>query len=395
MSALPLNNELTQKRSFEERKWMEKLWKRPLLVLLFSSFRILFFRVINCILYQFSSLLLRDWVMAFSAEAEKQVSIYVLAKRWYITSCHHMIDLVLIPLICLQQKLSILAKDSGAGFLIEDEEVNANSKKEDENASSSSKAGPSVSESGSSVKCLECNRKVISSFLKSRFDLNVCDGKIRWGMKKMYSLIELGCLLSVLVPNLIVDCRDDRGRHDMITRTDAKSEYLLKDCDLDSREPPLKFILKKNPHEKARGDMKLYLRLQVEERALEVWESMDALDEEKEKRGIKRKERKQKQYQKTIKQLRMSVQSSLFTKSTSSKHEHEFSEKVCIDEDNDMYQKTCQTCGHVVTFEELWRGNAEKEEKSCSTADSAPWNKWKKGSRGTSPSTNKSQVSYR
>lgn len=149
-----------------------------------------------------------------------------------------------------------------------------------------------------------------------------------------------------------IECREDRGKHDMITRTDAKNEYLLKDCDLDSREPPLRFILRKNPHEKARGDMKLYLRMQVEERALQVWGSFQSLDEEKDKRGIKRKERKQKQYQKTIKQLRMSVQSSLFTK-TASKHEHELSEKVCIDEDNDMYQQTCKTCGHVVTFEQL------------------------------------------
>lgn len=81
-----------------------------------------------------------------------------------------------VLILCLQQKLSILAKDSGAGFLIEeDEEVNANSKKEGE--SSTSSVEPSVNENGSSVKCLECNRKVISSFLKSHFDVSVCNGK--------------------------------------------------------------------------------------------------------------------------------------------------------------------------------------------------------------------------
>lgn len=56
--------------------------------------------------------------------------------------------------------------------------------------------------------------------------------------------------------------RDNDGEHCLISKTDAKKEYLLKDCDFDKREPPLKFILRKNPHNK-HGNMKLYLRLQV------------------------------------------------------------------------------------------------------------------------------------
>lgn len=39
--------------------------------------------------------------------------------------------------------------------------------------------------------------------------------------------------------------------------------YLLKDCDLEKRDPPLKFIVKKNPHNVRWGSMKLYLELQV------------------------------------------------------------------------------------------------------------------------------------
>jgi len=38
---------------------------------------------------------------------------------------------------------------------------------------------------------------------------------------------------------------------------------LLKDEDFDVREPPLKFILRKNPHNERWGDMKLFLKLQV------------------------------------------------------------------------------------------------------------------------------------
>lgn len=58
-------------------------------------------------------------------------------------------------------------------------------------------------------------------------------------------------------------CRDAEDKHKLITRTEAKEEYLLKDCDLDKREPVLRFIVKKNPHNPRWGDMKLYLKLQV------------------------------------------------------------------------------------------------------------------------------------
>ena len=57
--------------------------------------------------------------------------------------------------------------------------------------------------------------------------------------------------------------RDLDDKHKLITRTDAKNEYLLKDVDLDKREPILMFISKPNPHNSRWGDMKLYLRLQV------------------------------------------------------------------------------------------------------------------------------------
>lgn len=51
--------------------------------------------------------------------------------------------------------------------------------------------------------------------------------------------------------------------HRLITKTEAKESYLLKDCDLDLREPPLKFLLKKNSRQPRWGEMKLYLECQV------------------------------------------------------------------------------------------------------------------------------------
>ncbi|MGH0172236.1 UNVERIFIED_CONTAM: hypothetical protein FKN15_063140 [Acipenser sinensis] len=95
-------------------------------------------------------------------------------------------------------------------------------------------------------------------------------------------------------------CLDNENKHKLITRTEAKQEYLLNDCDLDKREPILKFILRKNPHNSHWGDMKLYLKLQVVKRSLEVWGSEDALEEAKESRQETRDKRKQKQFDKKV-----------------------------------------------------------------------------------------------
>lgn len=63
--------------------------------------------------------------------------------------------------------------------------------------------------------------------------------------------------------NCICLHRDNEVKHKLISRTEAKQTFLLKDCDLDKREPLLRFILRKNPHNPHWGDMKLYLKTQV------------------------------------------------------------------------------------------------------------------------------------
>ena len=57
--------------------------------------------------------------------------------------------------------------------------------------------------------------------------------------------------------------RDTNDKHKLITKTDAKTKYQLKDVDLDKREPLLGFIVKKNPRHEKWGEMKLYLESQV------------------------------------------------------------------------------------------------------------------------------------
>lgn len=170
--------------------------------------------------------------------------------------------------------------------------------------------------------CEECHREFLRSYLYRTFGVDICD-----------------------------DCRDPKGIHELITRTDAKAKYLLKDCDFDLREPPLRYILKKNPYH-SRGDMRLYLKYQVEERAILVHGSEEKLEEELEAREERRVVKKQKVYDKKMKSLSMSVRSSLYKKDLS-KHEHEYGEPICLDDDKDLYRKVCKTCGHQWDYEDM------------------------------------------
>ena len=68
---------------------------------------------------------------------------------------------------------------------------------------------------------------------------------------------------SPVIISLVYLFRDKDEKHKLITKSEAKAQYLLKDADLEKREPPLKFIAKKNPHKHQWGEMKLFLECQV------------------------------------------------------------------------------------------------------------------------------------
>ncbi|KAM4809344.1 DNA repair protein complementing XP-A cells [Rhinophrynus dorsalis] len=204
--------------------------------------------------------------------------------------------------------------DSGGGFFIEEEEEAVQSV---ENVVH--QPGPVLE--FDYLICEECGKEFMDSYLSNHFDLAVCD-----------------------------NCRDTEEKHKLITRTEAKNEYLLKDCDLDKREPVLKYILKKNPHNTHWGDMKLYLKLQVVRRSLEVWGTVEALEEAKEARRDNRDKIRQKKFDKKVKDLRRAVRSSLWKKEAGG-HEHEYGPEEHVEED--MYRKTCTTCGYELNYEKM------------------------------------------
>uniref|UniRef100_A0A1B0ARK1 XPA C-terminal domain-containing protein n=1 Tax=Glossina palpalis gambiensis TaxID=67801 RepID=A0A1B0ARK1_9MUSC len=172
-------------------------------------------------------------------------------------------------------------------------------------------------------ECLKCGDSFVDSFLINNFKYNVCD-----------------------------KCYDPEDEHALITRTEAKAEYLLKDCDFDKRDPPLLYISRKNPRNVQWGEMKLYLHLQVEQRAMEVWGDEKELMQQHENRLEKREVSKIRKYNKQMKRLRMEVRSSLYTKETKATHVHQYGEDTYNEED-DTYTHTCLTCSFTETYEKM------------------------------------------
>lgn len=173
--------------------------------------------------------------------------------------------------------------------------------------------------------CTECQKEFMDSYFYSKFEEAICDT----------------CRSS--------DVNEDK--YTLITRTEAKKKYLLKDEDFDKREPALKFMLRRNPHNPRWGEMKLYLECQVIKRSHEVWKSDEKLEEARQDRVDNREKVKQKKFDKKVKDLRLAVRSSLLKKD-SSKHEHDFGPEQ-YNEVDDMYLKSCKTCKYTTTYEKM------------------------------------------
>ncbi|XP_069137822.1 DNA repair protein complementing XP-A cells homolog isoform X1 [Argopecten irradians] len=215
------------------------------------------------------------------------------------------------------QKVKAPAKvvDTGAGFFLEEEE-------EEERNRVKVKHAPGPVIGVDNLLCENCEKEFMDSYLHTHFDVSICD-----------------------------KCKENEDDNPLITKTDAKNRYLLKDADFDRREPPLKFIVRKNPRHDSWGDMKLFYEPQVYQRAMEVWGSEASLEEAHEKRTENREKSKQRKFDKKVKELRHAVRSSLIKKDRGP-HIHEFGDEV-YNEANDEYSKTCQTCGHVSSYEKM------------------------------------------
>ncbi|CAG2257649.1 DNA repair protein complementing XP-A cells homolog [Mytilus edulis] len=207
--------------------------------------------------------------------------------------------------------------DTGAGFYLEEDD------EEDKlmaNIPIKHAPGPIITEN--KIFCDDCGKEMQESYLKTNYDVDICDV-----------------------------CRENEDKHNLITKTDARTKYLLRDADFDVRDPPLKFISRKNPHHKSWGEMKLFYEPQVYKRAMEIWETEEKIEEERDKREDNKEKTKRKKFDKKVKELRLAVRGSLARKDRGP-HQHEYGEET-YDEEEDMYSKKCQTCGHIDTYEKM------------------------------------------
>uniref|UniRef100_A0A8C8AY65 XPA, DNA damage recognition and repair factor n=1 Tax=Otus sunia TaxID=257818 RepID=A0A8C8AY65_9STRI len=117
--------------------------------------------------------------------------------------------------------------------------------------------------------CGDCGKEFMDSYLMQHFDWATCD-----------------------------NCRDTEDKHKLITKTEAKEEFLLKDCDLDKREPVLRFIAKKNRHNSRWGNT-----------FMSIFE--ESLQEAKELRRNSREKMKQKKFDKKVKGKGLNLQTAV------------------------------------------------------------------------------------
>lgn len=138
-------------------------------------------------------------------------------------------------------------------------------------------------------------------------------------------------------------------RYSLITKTEAKEDYLLTDPELRDEEL-LPHWSKPNPRKSTWNNMMLYVRFMVEEYAFKKWGGPEALDAEWEKREKYKKEKKDKQFKEKLKDLRRRTITSTWEKRRDKAHTHEYGDPVQNPSDGTTKQ-TCTICGLEIETE--------------------------------------------
>jgi DNA-repair protein complementing XP-A cells len=111
-------------------------------------------------------------------------------------------------------------------------------------------------------------------------------------------------------------------------------------------EELLPHLLRPNPHRPTYSNMMLFLRKQVEAFAFsdKKWGSPEALDTEFARREKEKKQKKDKQFEGRLKELRKRTRTNVWHRRVDGEHKHEF-----IDEKGGV--QTCIECGFEVEAE--------------------------------------------
>lgn len=160
-------------------------------------------------------------------------------------------------------------------------------------------------------------------------------------------------------------------RYSLLTKTEARDDYLLTDPELKDEElfPRLE---KPNPRSATYHSMQLFLRFQLEEYAFSPrkWGSAEALDAEFERRDVEKKERREKRFKTKLEDLKKRTRVEAYRRSRQAgaavgngiggaaqfgdkvtgrfdRHEHEWGRAV-EDPETGMTKKRCVECGMEV-----------------------------------------------
>lgn len=152
--------------------------------------------------------------------------------------------------------------------------------------------------------------------------------------------------------NVCAKCKHENPeRFSLLTKTEAKEDYLLTDPELKDADI-LPHLLKPNPHRSTYSNMMLFLREQVEEFAFSPakWGSAEALDEEFERREAERKKKKNKKFEESLKDLRRRTATNKWHKRKEAEHQHSFSVDTYTNAQGQTVQ-SCSECGLEIEIE--------------------------------------------
>ena len=224
-------------------------------------------------------------------------------------------------------------------------------------ATSSSQSAPQLG------VCTDCRDAHGQANFFEAFRLNVCYDCQRWvAFLGAHLVAPAHCLLTAVGGGAVRRvAKGPGGKYQVITKSKAKDEYLLTDRQLNREYGGLGCIVQPNPHDRRYGDMKLYLRSQAEELALQTWGTDEALFSEKERRTEERLQKAEARKRKAAgtlgsgsaaakgKRLAASAPST-FERAVA--HRHEFLPDETYDVETDLWTKRC-ACGLEVAYERM------------------------------------------
>lgn len=157
-------------------------------------------------------------------------------------------------------------------------------------------------------------------------------------------------LRTVFGVKVCTNCKKENpDLYSLLTKTECKEDYLLTEPELRDTDL-MPHLLRPNPHRPTYSNMMLFLRCQVEAYAFSPrkWGSPEALDEEFEKREQEKTAKKNKKFEKKLRELRKKTKTNVWHKRVEEQHVHDFEELV--GEGGETVQK-CKECGVEVEVE--------------------------------------------